>query len=83
MKTLDTNHRWVRISRITVAGFVEFAFFVADEDLCAELILPMAAFKEFCQANGVEVKADTLASMVGVERVARGLQERVVEELKH
>lgn len=73
----DSNKRWVRISRITTNGFVEFDFFVADEDLCAELILPISAFKEFCATNKVEIVADTLASMVGVERIARGLQVRI------
>ena len=74
---LDINKRWVRVSRVTAAGFVEFAFFVADKDLCTELILPMAAFKEFCRNNKVSVATDTLAAMVGAERIARGLQERI------
>lgn len=77
MENLDTSKRWVRISRITPNGFVEFAFFVADEDLCAELILPITAFNEFCCANKVSIVTDTLAAMVGAERTARSLQERI------
>jgi phenol/toluene 2-monooxygenase (NADH) P0/A0 len=74
---LDTNKRWVRISRITSRGFVEFTFHVADEDLCTELIMPMSAFREFCQNNNARVVTDTVAEMVGAERINRGLQERI------
>jgi phenol hydroxylase P0 protein len=53
---MDTNKRWVNILRKTENGFVEFEFFVADVDLCIELILPEAAFKEFCLNNHIVVE---------------------------
>ena len=56
MKVMDTNKRWVNILRKTENGFVEFEFFVADADLCIELILPEAAFKEFCMNNHIIVE---------------------------
>jgi phenol/toluene 2-monooxygenase (NADH) P0/A0 len=56
MKIMDTNKRWVNILRKTENGFVEFEFFVSDVDLCIELILPEAAFKEFCLNNNVVIE---------------------------
>ena len=50
---IDTNKRWVRILNRTENGFVEFEFFVSDADLFVELILPEAAFNEFCIDNKV------------------------------
>ena len=56
MKIMDTNKRWVNILRRTQNGFVEFEFFISDADLCIELILPEAAFKEFCINNHIVVE---------------------------
>ena len=56
MKKLDTNKRWVRVHNRTENGFVEFDFFVSDADLFVELILPEAAFAEFCANNKVIVE---------------------------
>jgi phenol/toluene 2-monooxygenase (NADH) P0/A0 len=56
MEVMDTNKRWVNILRKTENGFVEFEFFVSDADLCIELILPEAAFKEFCLNNHIAVE---------------------------
>jgi phenol/toluene 2-monooxygenase (NADH) P0/A0 len=56
MNMMDTNKRWVNVTRKTENGFVEFEFFVANADLCIELILPEAAFKEFCLNNHIAVE---------------------------
>ncbi len=53
MAEVNANNRWVRVLRTTKNGFVEFEFFVSDKDLCVELILPEAAFQEFCAMNRV------------------------------
>ena len=53
MSEVNANNRWVRVTKETENGFVEFQFFVADSDLCVELILPAAAFQEFCAINQV------------------------------
>lgn len=53
MPEVNPNKRWVRVQRTTENGFVEFEFFVADKDLYVDLVLPAAAFKEFCSNNGV------------------------------
>jgi len=51
----DITQRYVRITRTGVNGFIEFDFTVSDEDLTVELILPEAAFYEFCTTNRVTV----------------------------
>lgn len=53
MSEVNANNRWVRVTKETENGFIEFEFFVADRDLCVELILPAAAFQEFCAINQV------------------------------
>lgn len=53
MPEVNPNKRWVRVQRETENGFVEFEFFVADKDLYVDLVLPAAAFKEFCSNNRV------------------------------
>lgn len=53
MPEVNPNKRWVRVQRKTESGFVEFEFFVADKDLYVDLVLPTAAFREFCSDNCV------------------------------
>ncbi|MDB5961949.1 MAG: Phenol hydroxylase subunit [Massilia sp.] len=53
MAEVNANQRWVRVQRDTDNGFVEFEFFVGDKDLYVDLILPAAAFLEFCANNRV------------------------------
>lgn len=57
MPEVNPNNRWVRVQRKTDNGFVEFEFFVADKDLYVDLVLPAAAFKEFCAINHVRFLA--------------------------
>lgn len=35
-------------------GLVEFLFAVGDPELCVELVMPQAAFDDFCARNRVE-----------------------------
>jgi len=49
----DTRTRYVRYHRLTSNGFVEFAFGVGSPELMAELIMPLAAYRDFCKANQV------------------------------
>jgi phenol/toluene 2-monooxygenase (NADH) P0/A0 len=70
---MDTNKRWVNILRRTENGFVEFEFFVSDADLCIELILPEAAFKEFCLNNHIVVEESVgSVSNIGDAKVPHG-----------
>lgn len=47
----DPSRRFVRILREPGPDLVEFAFAIGEPDLSMELVLPRAAFDEFCQAN--------------------------------
>ena len=50
----DLRRRFVRLTQVRADGFVEFDYAVGDPELSVELILPAAAFREFCAAQGVE-----------------------------
>jgi phenol hydroxylase P0 protein len=49
----DPTLRFVRLQRVRTDGFVEFDFAIGEPDLSVELVLPVAAFHEFCRANHV------------------------------
>lgn len=56
MKTsdqLDCSQKFVRVSGIRNNQFVEFDFAIGDPELFVEMILPIAAFNEFCEQNQV------------------------------
>lgn len=73
MAQVNANNRWVRILRTTSKGFVEFEFSVSDTSLYVELILPEAAFHEFCAMNRVRfLEGDASASAS-----AGGLLQRI------
>lgn len=50
----DPARRFVRVTGINPRGFVEFEFSVGIPDLCVELMLPQAAFEEFCISQSAE-----------------------------
>ncbi|MBP2227913.1 hypothetical protein J2847_001195 [Azospirillum agricola] len=43
---------YVRVMAIRDGRFVEFAYALGDDDLSVELIMPFAAFDEFCRREG-------------------------------
>lgn len=45
--------KFVRVTGVRSARYVEFEFSVNDADLTVELILPFAAFEEFCTLQEV------------------------------
>lgn len=49
----DTEKRFVRLTRIRHDGFVEFEFEVGDPGLALDLIMPVHAYRAFCNANRV------------------------------
>lgn len=49
---------FVRVRERREDGFVEFDFSIDHPDLTVELILPAAAFQEFCASNQVEHLSD-------------------------
>lgn len=46
---------YVRILGKQLGRFIEFEFILNDKDLCVELVMPEAAFAEFCAANNAEI----------------------------
>jgi phenol hydroxylase P0 protein len=49
----DPARTFVKVTGINARGFVEFEFAVGQPELCVELMLPVAAFEEFCLAQNV------------------------------
>lgn len=50
----DVTRKFVRVMRTRPNGLVEFEFAIGDPDVAVELIMPAAAFEEFCADNSVE-----------------------------
>jgi phenol hydroxylase P0 protein len=51
----DITRKFVRVMRTLPNGLIEFEFAIGDPDVAAELVMPKAAFDEFCAANQVEL----------------------------
>ncbi len=51
----DTTRRFVRVLHTLPNGLIEFEFAIGDPDIAAELVMPRAAFDEFCASNRVEL----------------------------
>ena len=49
----DPSLCFVRLRKVRGDGFVEFDFAIGEPELSVELVLPVAAFHEFCRANHV------------------------------
>jgi len=64
----EAQTRYVRVQRVTETGFVEFAFGIGSPDLMVDLILPRAAFKEFCRTNNVVDLTPEQARVLDFER---------------
>ncbi|WP_031404589.1 phenol hydroxylase subunit [Thiomonas sp. FB-Cd] len=58
----NPQHRFVKVTGINAQGFVEFEFAVGSPELCVELMLPPAAFEEFCLTQKA-VRLDALGLM--------------------
>jgi len=50
----DTTRRFVRVIEERTDGLVAFEFAIGWPELAVELLLPAAAFAEFCAANHVQ-----------------------------
>ncbi|WP_439639712.1 phenol hydroxylase subunit [Nevskia sp.] len=50
---LGAQQRYVRLREQRDDGFVIFDFAIGDPQLACELIMPQAAYREFCVANHV------------------------------
>lgn len=51
---VDTSRRYVRVTERRADGLVAFAFAIGWPELSVDLLLPAAAFAEFCARNRVQ-----------------------------
>lgn len=49
----DPGKKFVRVTELREDGFVEFDFAVGEPEIFVEMILPAAAFDDFCAHNRV------------------------------
>lgn len=54
MDGFGTQRRFVRVLDRHANGLVEFEFAVGDPRFAVELVMPLAAFDEFCAGQGAE-----------------------------
>ncbi len=52
-KIFDITHKFVRVVETRQDGMVGFEFAIGEPELFVELMMPAAAFKDFCAANQV------------------------------
>ena len=50
----DPSRKFIRVIEQRANGMVEFEFAVGEPELFVEMLLPQAAFADFCAAQGVE-----------------------------
>ena len=58
----DPTRKFVRVLATLPNGLIEFEFAVGEPELVVELVMPKAAFDEFCASNHVEFIAASLAA---------------------
>jgi phenol hydroxylase P0 protein len=56
---VDLSRRFVRVIDVRADGLVSFEFSIGWPELALELMLPAAAFREFCSVNAVTLLTDT------------------------
>lgn len=61
----DTSRRFVRVTERRADGLVAFDFAIGWPELSVELMLPAAAFAEFCAVNRVIRLDDDAGPAVG------------------
>lgn len=59
---------FVRVRERRADGFIEFDFAIGDPELSVELILPEAAFQEFCATNQVRHLSDEEGARVDADQ---------------
>lgn len=61
----DPKRKYVRVTELRANGMVEFEFAIGEPELFVEMILPAAAFDEFCAANKVSFVDESNRLKVG------------------
>jgi len=63
----SAQQRYVRLREHRPDGFVIFDFAIGDPSLACELIMPMAAYREFCASNHVAHLNDAQAAQIDAD----------------
>lgn len=80
----DATKRYVRVCEQRPDGFVEFEFAIGDPALCVELMLPEAAFREFCRSNeAIVLEPRTPGQGDWVGRMNEASQRGFMENVDH
>lgn len=61
---------FVKVKGTRLGRYVEFDFILNDDDLTIELILPIAAFEEFCRMQNATVLPAEAGTAEEIERLA-------------
>lgn len=59
---------FVRLRSRRSDGFIEFDFSIGDPELAVDLILPEAAFEEFCRVNRVRWLTEVQGAQIDAEQ---------------
>ncbi len=57
--TVDITKKYVLVREVGADGCVRFDFAIGWPELSVELVLPQAAFDEFCRRNDIRVMTET------------------------
>lgn len=76
----DPNRKFIRVIEQRANGMVEFEFAVGEPELFVEMLLPQAAFADFCAAQGVEPSIAAPAERAGA---AADAPDTVAEQARH
>jgi phenol hydroxylase P0 protein len=68
-KVFDPEKKYVRITGTREHGLIEFDFAIGEPEIYIELILPFAAFEEFCSHNNVSHLTAEEAARVDYDRL--------------
>lgn len=71
--TPEIGKAYVRILGKQLDRFIEFEFFLNDEDLSVELVMPETAFAEFCAYYDAEIVPQRGAELSAVPQRTAGL----------
>ncbi|MFM2055745.1 MAG: hypothetical protein RLY71_130 [Pseudomonadota bacterium] len=74
----DPNRKFIRVIEQRANGMVEFEFAVGEPELFVEMLLPQAAFADFCAAQGVAPSITAPADKAG----ATGAPDTVAEQAR-
>jgi len=63
----DPHKKFVHVVELRADGFVEFEFAIGEPELFVEMILPAAAFDDFCALNKVIFLDQAMQLKVGTD----------------